>query len=70
VNILLKGVGKIERVVISAAIAHIRNAKAEIERLPKGGLSKKSMTELDFVCHTLDDSINHCQHLLGSESTQ
>lgn len=68
--ILLKEAGKMERVIISAAIAHIRNAKTEIEKLPKSGLSKKSTTEIDFVCHILDDSINHCQNMLGPAGTQ
>lgn len=55
-----------ERVIISAAMTHMHNAKAEIEKLPRERIGKRSSGELDFMCRILDDTINHCQHVLRS----
>jgi len=59
-----------DRVIISAAITHIRNAKEEIEKLPKSRMNQQTRSEIEYVCHALDDSISRCQDLFGPASTQ
>jgi hypothetical protein len=68
--ILLKEVSQMDRVIISAAITHIRNAKEEIEKLPRDRMNRQTRSEIEHVCHALDDSISHCQDLFGSAGTQ
>lgn len=59
-----------DRVIISAAITHIRNAKDEIDRLPKDRMNQETITEVNYLSHSLDDSIQHFQSLFGPGSTQ
>lgn len=53
-----------DRIVISAAISHLQNAKTEIDKLPKDRINRQTLTEMDTVSRVIDDSINHCQALL------
>ncbi|MEN6460858.1 MAG: hypothetical protein ABFC94_05745 [Syntrophomonas sp.] len=54
-----------DRVVISAAISHLQNAKNEIEKLPRDRMDRQTLTEMDNVGRAIDNSINHCQALFA-----
>lgn len=59
-----------DRVVISAAISHLQNAKNEIEKLPWDRMDRQTQTEMKNVGRVIDDSINHCQTLFGKGMSQ
>lgn len=54
-----------DRIVISAAISHLQNAKNEIEKLPRERMDGQTLSEMDYVSKVIGDSINHCQALFG-----
>jgi hypothetical protein len=54
-----------DRVVISAAISHLQNAKNEIEKLPRERMDRQTLAEMEHVSKVIGDSINHCQALFG-----
>ena len=58
------------RIIISAAISHIRNAREEIEKLPGHRMDSQTRTEIDQLCHTLEDTINRCQELFSPSNIQ
>lgn len=59
-----------ERIVVSAAISHLQNAKNEIEKLPKERMNRQTLNEMEYVSGIINDSINHCQSLFSSANTQ
>lgn len=59
-----------DRVVISAAISHLQNAKHEIEKLPWDRMDQQTLKEMEYVSGVIDDSINHCQALFGKGMIQ
>ncbi len=67
---IFEEVCQMDRVIISAAITHIRNAREEIEKLPKHRMNQQTRMEIENVCHQLDHSISRCQNLFGPASTQ
>lgn len=58
------------RIIISAAISHMRNAREEIEKLPGHCMDQQTKQEIDQVCQSLDSSISHCQELFRTTGTQ
>lgn len=58
------------RIIISAAISHMRNAREEIEKLPSHSMDQQTREEINQVCQALDDSISHCQDLFSTTNSQ
>lgn len=54
-----------DRIVISAAISHLQNAKNEIEKLPWDRMDWQTLTEMQNLGRVIDDNINHCQALFS-----
>ncbi|MEQ8174033.1 MAG: hypothetical protein ABRQ26_03105 [Syntrophomonadaceae bacterium] len=52
-----------DRVVISAAISHLQNAKNEIDKMPRDRMDRQTLTQVENIGRVIDDSINHCQAL-------
>ncbi len=58
------------RIIISAAISHIRNAREEIEKLPNHRMDAQTRTEINQVCQSLEDTISRCQDLFSPSHMQ
>jgi len=54
-----------ERALIRSAIAHINEAKSEIEGFSAGNISPGSKQALDKAYQSLNNCIRHCQAIFG-----
>lgn len=45
-------------------IAHLNDAKRDLEQLPRTGMSNKSVIEMDLAYNLLNDSIMYCNEAL------
>ena len=53
-----------KKFAVQFIIAHLNDAKRDLEQLPKTGMSNKSITEMDLAYNLLNESINYCNESL------
>lgn len=55
-----------QRSRVESVISHVNMAKRDLESFTKSGLSQKSVSELDKAYSSLNECINHCNHMMQS----
>lgn len=52
---------------VQSVMGHVDQAMREIKKLPRSGMSKKSLTEIDLACELLNDCLSQCRMILPKQ---
>lgn len=49
---------------VQAIMEHVDQAVRELRKLPRSGMSNKSLAEVDMACELLNDCLTQCQRIV------